>query len=106
MTTEERLVKLLQSSPDQRTAIDRILAGELAPTPPSPPVVAPVPAEAFIGKVEAARLLGVKPRTLNKWLRTGRIPFYRVGHSVRLRWSEVQGFLEETCRVARRSRPL
>ena len=102
MTTEERLVKLLQAPVDQLAAVDRILAGELAPTPPSPAVVAPVPAEGFIGKLEASKLLGVKVRTLNRWLRTGRIPFYRVGHSVRLRWSEVQAFLGETCRVGRR----
>ena len=60
-------------------------------------------AEPFINKAEAARRLGIAPRTLDQWLHDGRIPFYRIGHSCRLRWSEVQAHLAATCRVARRS---
>jgi len=104
MTTEARLMKLLQAPVDQLVVVDRILEGQLPPTAPAVAPVVPVVAEGFIGKLEAAKLLGVKPRTLDRWLKAGRLPFYRVNHSVRLRWSEVQAYLAETCRVARKTR--
>ena len=59
-------------------------------------------AEPYITKAEAARRLGIAPRTLDQWLHDGRVPYYKLGHSVRLRWSEVQAHLAATCRVARR----
>ena len=55
--------------------------------------------EPFIDKKEAGRRLGIKPRTLDDWLKNGRVPFYRINRSVRMRWSEVTAHLAETCRV-------
>jgi len=111
----ERLVRFLQATPEQLELIARILdakaplaakpgtvAAVVVPAEAAPPPVLP-PAEPFIGKPEAAQRLGIKPRTLDQWLHDGRIPFYRVGRSCRLRWSEVQAHLAETARVARRS---
>jgi len=57
------------------------------------------PFEPFIDKKEAGRRLGIKPRTLDDWLKNGRVPFYRINRSVRMRWSEVTAHLAETCRV-------
>ena len=62
----------------------------------------PVAGEPFIGKREAAERLGIRPRTLDQWLHDGRVPFYRIGRSCRLRWSEVQAHLAAMARVCRR----
>lgn len=112
----ERLIRILQATPEELELIARILDGKI-PVAAQPGAVAgaaglaavapaPVlpPAEPFIGKPEAAQRLGIKPRTLDQWLHDGRIPFYRVGRSCRLRWSEVQAHLKDTARVARRTR--
>ena len=102
--SRDLLVRILQATPEQQAAIERVLDGKPEAPAPVPPTAAPADVEGFIGKAEAAKLLGVELQTLDRWLRAGRIPFYRVNHSVRLRWSEVQAHLGETCRVARRSR--
>ena len=119
MTTGETgpgVWKCLKGTPEQLAAIQRILDGQMplpmvAPPPPAagPPVVvvAQMPEstapEPFIEKAEAAQRLGIRPRTLDEWLHDGRVPFYRIGRSVRLRWSEVQAHLADTSRVNRRS---
>ena len=120
MTTGETgpgVWKCLKGTPEQLAAIQRILDGQMplpapaaaAPAAAPPPVVvvatAPEggPPEPFIDKAEAAQRLGIQQRTLDEWLHDGRVPFYRIGCSVRMCWSEVQAFLADTCRVNRRS---
>lgn len=113
--------RCLKGTPEQLAAIQRILDGKMPPTMPAPVEAPPAPApappvlpdasllpvvppvEPFIGKAEAAQRLGIKQRTLDQWLKVGRVPFYRIGRSVRLRWSEIQAHLADTCRVNRRS---
>lgn len=55
--------------------------------------------EEFIGKAEVARRLGLKPRSVDDWMKRGLLPFYKPGHFVRFRWSEIQAHLARTCRV-------
>ena len=61
-------------------------------------------AEPFIDKAEVAGRLGKKPRTVDAWMKRGILPFYKVGHSVMFRWSEVQDHLARTYKVCRRGR--
>lgn len=55
--------------------------------------------ELFITKSEVGRRLGIKPRTIDAWMKEGRLVFYKIGRAVRFRWSEVQAHLAATCRV-------
>lgn len=67
----------------------------------TPASTAPGPTgESFIGKAEAARRLSVKPRTVESWMEIG-LPYYKVGRSVRFKWSEIEAYLAATCRVCR-----
>ena len=56
--------------------------------------------EPFITKEEVARRMRKPVRTIENWMRENRIPFYRVGHSVRFRWSDIQGHFNKCYRVA------
>jgi excisionase family DNA binding protein len=74
--------------------------------PPALPLKpAPAP-EPFIDKLEVAARLGVRPRTVDDWMKRGLIPYYKPGHYVRFRWSEIQVFLAQNSRVCRREIPL
>ncbi len=60
------------------------------------------PVEGFINKVELARRLGKKLRTVDNWMRRGLLPYYKIGgRSVSFRWNEVVEHLKETCHVCR-----
>ena len=101
-----RLVQLAQATPDQQALVDAILAGRLPAL--TAPVPAPVPrdpagGEPYLNKKEVAERLGIKPRTCDQWMAEGRLVFYKVGRSVRFRWSEIQAHLAQTARVCRRS---
>jgi excisionase family DNA binding protein len=43
---------------------------------------------------EAAKLLGIKVRTLRQWLSQRRIPFYKVGRLTKLRQQDLSAFIE------------
>ena len=58
-------------------------------------------AEGFINKIEVARRLHKKVRTIDNWMRRGILPYYKIGRSVSFRWSEVANHLGQTCRVCR-----
>lgn len=65
------------------------------------PVSAPV--EPFIDKPEVGKRLAMRPRTVDDWMKRGLLPYYKVGRSVRFKWSEIETHLGQTCRVCRRS---
>lgn len=80
-TANARLLKLLQATPEQVAAVDRVLAGQ--------PISGPVP----IGMSEAARFLGLSRATLWRMIRAGRfekIEVLRGSH--RLRRADVEQF--------------
>lgn len=43
---------------------------------------------------EAATALGLKPWTLRKWVRTGRVPSLRLGRNLRIKRSVLANILE------------
>jgi len=53
----------------------------------------------ILEKPEAAERLKISTRTLDQWMRTGRVPFLKIGKTVRFRWSDVVTHLEHNYRV-------
>ena len=47
---------------------------------------------------EAARRLGITPRTLYRFIDDGKVPAYRFGRVIRLKQDEVDKFIEQ-CRI-------
>ena len=55
--------------------------------------------EPFLDRQEVARRFQVGSRVLAEWLETGVLPYYRLGRTVRFRWSEIEVHLNRFCRV-------
>ena len=62
---------------------------------PTPVVPACAPTEPFIDKAEVGKRLGMRPRTIDDWMERGLLPFYKLGRSVRFKWSEVEAHLAD-----------
>ena len=56
--------------------------------------------EEYISKKELGRRLGKPVRTIEYWIWRGWLPYYKIGHSVRFKWSEVQARLGQQHHVA------
>ena len=52
----------------------------------------------WLGTKEAARRLGVTPRTLYRFIDEGGLPAYRLGRVIRLKQTDIDQFIE-TCRI-------
>lgn len=63
-----RLLKILQATPEQAKAIDRILAGQNVPAPDRPATTGPL----LLTVTQAARLLGVSRHSVWRMARAGR----------------------------------
>jgi excisionase family DNA binding protein len=50
----------------------------------------------WLGTTEAARYLGVVPRTLYRMIDEGQVPAYKMGRVIRVRRADVDAFLEST----------
>jgi hypothetical protein len=50
--------------------------------------------ETLLDKREAARRLHKSVRTIDAWMKCGRLPYIKVGRSVLFRWGAVLGKLE------------
>jgi excisionase family DNA binding protein len=59
------------------------------------------PVEGFITKTELARRLKKTTRTVDNWMSSGVLPYYKIGRSVNFKWSEVETHLAQTCKVCR-----
>ncbi len=57
--------------------------------------------EPYIDKAEVARRLGVQVRTIDNWMREGKIVFFKIGRSVKFKWSDVDSFMRDRFRVVR-----
>src|SRR5690606_17910153 len=55
--------------------------------------------ESYINKVEVARRMNIKVRTVDNWMRRKFIPYYKLGHTVLFRWSEIENHIGKACRV-------
>ena len=58
--------------------------------------------EIFIGKGEVAKRLNRSLKTVNQWMKRGILPYYKLGHRVSFRWSEVVAHLEANYLRSRR----
>ena len=52
----------------------------------------------WLSTKEAARRLGITPRTLYRFIDAGDLPAYRMGRVIRLQQTDVEAFIEQ-CRV-------
>ena len=50
--------------------------------------------EILVDKREAARRLNKSVRTVDAWMKRGRLPYFKVGRSVLFRWSVILDRLE------------
>ena len=68
---------------------------------PNPqPSITTAKVDEYISKKEVARRLGQDERTVNNWMRSGLLPYFKIGRTVRFKWSEVESFFDQHCRVA------
>lgn len=49
---------------------------------------------------EAAEYLGIRPKTLYEWVRTGRVPYRKLGFNVRFDPDDLRGWVEQQPAVA------
>lgn len=56
----------------------------------------------WAGAPEAAAYLGIMQRTLYCMIDRGQLPAYKVGRVIRLRWVDIETFIE-SCRIGRAS---
>ena len=56
-------------------------------------------ADEILAKSETAKRLKISKRTLDQWMRVGRVPFLKIGRTVRFRWSDVLAQLGQKCRI-------
>ena len=83
--SNERLMRILQASPEQLTAIDRVLAGTTEPAKPERrgPLLMRV--------CDAAALLGVHRATIRRLMLAGRLKPVALLGAVRVRREDVEG---------------
>ena len=83
--SNERLMRILQASPEQLTAIDRVLAGTSEPAQPERrgPLLMRV--------CDAAQLLGVHRATIRRLMLAGRLKPVALLGAVRVRREDVEG---------------
>jgi excisionase family DNA binding protein len=87
LSSEQRILRLLQASPEQQAAIDRILDGRLAPQPPAPEA----PRGPLLLRVkDAAILLGVHRTTMWRLVKAGRLETVELLGSLRVRRADVE----------------
>jgi excisionase family DNA binding protein len=53
----------------------------------------------LLDKPETAYRLKVSKRTLDAWMREGRVPFLKIGKTVRFRWPDILAHLEHKNRI-------
>jgi len=75
--------------------------GKVSDTGVGESVGAQVEVEGLIDKSELGKRTGMRPRTIDDWMNRGILPYYKLGRSVRFKWSEIETHLATRCRVVR-----
>ena len=65
----------------------------------TPGLPANTSADEILEKPATAERLKISTRTLDQWMRAGRVPFLKIGKTVRFRWPDVLAHLTQNCRV-------
>lgn len=60
--------------------------------------------EKLLTKAEVAQLCQVTERTIDAWMQSGYLVYYKLGRTVRFRLTDLQTHWDATCPVARRTR--
>ncbi len=55
--------------------------------------------DGYITKAEMARRLNRTGRTVEKWMRAGRLPYLKIGRSILFHWPTVENYLKERYQV-------
>jgi excisionase family DNA binding protein len=66
-------------------------SGDAGDAPDAPSDTAPIE---WMGTHEAARYLGITPRTLYRFINDGAVPAYKMGRVIRLKRPELDAFIE------------
>ena len=115
MAAKDTSVSLIASSQteSERQSPFRLesLRGELAGPRPNPQnVCCPTESEPLLSEIDAGRLLGLHPKTVQRLARKGELPAIRVGRYWRFRasllnaWIDVHSNCQPVC-VVERTRP-
>ena len=59
--------------------------------------------DGLLNEIQGAMCLGVRPSTMRKWRREGRISFVKLGACVRYRRSDLDAFILASLRTTRKS---
>ena len=59
----------------------------------------------LLTKAEVAAYAQCTTRCIDNWMRFGYLPYFKIGRTVRFKISDVDAYLNENFRVARRGRP-
>ena len=62
------------------------------------------PQLALLTKAEVAAFAQCTTRCIDNWMRLGYLPYFKIGRTVRFKASDVEAYLNENFRVARRTR--
>ena len=81
---------------------DEYTRRQAAPAASEPESVSPNPDEPLLSKKHLAQRLGVSARTVDTWMATGRVPYLKIGRSVRFSLGDVARHLKEKYRIGAR----
>ncbi len=59
------------------------------------------PESEYLTKIEVAQLFQLSTRTIDSWIAQGRLPYYRIGRTIRFRRSDIREYLDRHYRVGR-----
>ncbi len=59
------------------------------------------PESEYLTKIEVAQLFQLSTRTIDSWITQGRLPYYRIGRTIRFRRSDIREYLDRHYRVGR-----
>ncbi len=69
------------------------------------PTLPPDYRERLLNTREVAAGLLMKPSTVARWARQGKLPAFRLGGRLRYRWAEIEVSIAASCRVATTNQP-